>query len=131
MILSVTTKGQAVETVRHPSADLAAARQAYTRATHTLRALLAAAGSGDVLCQYVEQAKRGKRELERVISELEERDGGPHRRMADLFGLCERAKKATDWSTFELRRQALWTLGFKALANGDDPARWRYETSTW
>ena len=50
------------------------------------------------------------------------------RRAAELAALCERAQAGGSEFTFDERRLALATLGFRAFANGEDAARWRYET---
>ena len=66
----------------------------------------------------------------RLIAELEGRMAEPLRRAADLGHLIDlgrRYRNDLDRFTFDERRLALRALGFKASANGDDPARWRHE----
>jgi hypothetical protein len=72
---------------------------------------------------------RVEQRLGRIVVELEGREGDSVRPAADLLRLCGRASKGVGDLTFDERRLALEALGFKVYANGDDPARWRYEVS--
>lgn len=74
------------------------------------------------------QATRELRQLEKTIAELERRIGEARQGMDDLRALRDCcARQNLDDFDFDGRRLALRALGFKAFANGDDPARWRYE----
>ena len=71
--------------------------------------------------------------MEKVVAELEGCMGSSLHRAADLgrlITLREQYRDSLDRFTFDGRRLALRALGFKAYANGDDPARWRYEAGT-
>ena len=114
-----------------PSADLAAAKLARAAAAGALHVFLSSLPADPALRSYADEytarAGRDIEQLDAIIGELERREADSRRLGSDLFNLCERAKDSADQFTFEERRSVLATLGFKTYANGDDPARWRYE----
>jgi len=75
---------------------------------------------------YAARARRDIEQLDAIIRELQGREVEFGQRGSDLLRLSERAKGG-DELTFDERRSALAALGFRAYANGDDSARWRYE----
>ena len=114
--------------------DLETAKREHERAGRGLDALLSLVRSDPSLLPHVgreaSRAARERGELEKLIAELEGRTGEGLKRAADLrqlIDLRERYGDSLDRLTFDERRLALRALGFKALANGEDPARWRYE----
>lgn len=114
-----------------PSADLVAARRAREAAAAALRVFLSNLPADPALRSYADEyaARAGRHieQLDAIVAELEGRESESSRCGSDLLALSERAKGGEDEFTFEERRSALSALGFKAYANGDDPARWRYE----
>jgi DNA invertase Pin-like site-specific DNA recombinase len=74
-------------------------------------------------------AVRARRQLGTIIAELEARVGESLQRITNLRRLRQLDGRSLDRLTFEEQRLAITTLGFKAYANGDDPARWRYEVT--
>lgn len=116
------------------TADLETAKMEHERAGRGLDALLSLVRSDPSLLPHVgreaSRAAREKGELEKVIAELECRMGESLQRAADLkqvLDLCAQSRDDLDRFTFEERRLTLRALGYRAYANGDDPARWRYE----
>lgn len=114
--------------------DLETAKSERERAGRGLDALLSLVRLDPSLLPRVEReasrVAREKGELEEVIAELEGHLGEPLRRTAELrqlIDLCAQAGNDLDRFTFGERRLTLQALGFKAYANGDDPARWRCE----
>jgi DNA invertase Pin-like site-specific DNA recombinase len=114
-----------------PSADLVAARRAQEAAASALHAFLSNIKAAPALRSYADdytaRVKRDIGQLDAIIGELERREAESGRRGSDLLTLSERAKGGDGEFTFEERRSALSALGFRAYANGDDPARWRYK----
>jgi hypothetical protein len=116
--------------VPEPSADLVAARQAREAAAGALRVFMSNLSAAPALRSYADdyaaRARRDIEQLDAIIGELEGGEAESGRRGSDLLALSVRAKGGDDDFTFEERRSALAALGFRAYANGDDPARWHY-----
>jgi DNA invertase Pin-like site-specific DNA recombinase len=123
--------GRGVGAPRETPPDLAAARRAREAASGALRVFVSNFPADPLLRPYADEytarAGRDIAQLDSIIGELERREAEFRRRDSDLLDLCRRAKDGADEFTFEERRSVIAALGFKAYANGDDPARWRYE----
>lgn len=139
MVLEEGALARALDAVKlddQLAADLEAAEREHDRAGRALDALLSLVRSDPSLLLHVareaSRAAREKGEMEKVITELEGRMGGSLKLAADLRRLIDLRAQALgdlDSFTFDDRRLALRALGFKAFANGDDPARWRSEAA--
>ena len=119
--------------------DLRPARRQLLEAGRALAATISAFGAPDsepalraYAGRHVEQQFREKRQLGGVIDELEARASEGRRRADELRHvlLIARERGGLESFTFEERRLALEVLGVKVHANGDDPARWRYEINS-
>lgn len=118
--------------------DLESARRQLLEADRALAVTISAFGASDAnpsLREYagrhVEQQFREKRQLEEMAAELEARFNEGRRRADGLRRVLSlsRERGGLDSFAFEDRRLALAVLRVKIHANGDDPARWRYELS--
>jgi site-specific DNA recombinase len=116
--------------------DLETAKREHGRAGKALDSLLSLARRDPSLLPHAgreaARAARERGEMEKVIAELEGRVGEGLKRAADLrrlVDLRERYRDSLDHFTLDERRLALRALGFRAHANGDDPARWRCEAA--
>jgi DNA invertase Pin-like site-specific DNA recombinase len=131
VLVGLALAGCAGGAPREPSPDLAAARLARAAAAGALHIFLSNLPADLSLRTYADEyatrAARNIEQLDAIIGELERREADSRRLGSNLLSLCERANDSADQFTFEERRSALSALGFRAYANGDDPASWRYE----
>jgi site-specific DNA recombinase len=73
------------------------------------------------------QAEREERQMGEAVAEIEKRIEDACRPASELRRLREAFTRRREGLSFDERRLALKVLGVKVYANGDDPARWRYE----